>query len=121
MAAIEITPDCLVVRMSLPDKILALHGNVAVPWSHVRGASVRPPEAYAWFHGFKLPGTNLPGVVTAGSFLTNDGWIFYDVHDPDETIVIDLSHETYQKLVVQVDNEPPEEAVNRICARLGAA
>jgi len=118
MAEIQITDDCLDLRMSLPDKVLAMHGNITVPLSHVRGASVRPHQAYSWFHGFRLPGTNLPGVVTAGSFLTKNGWVFYDVHDPDKTILIDLDHEVYHRLIVQVDNETPEEAVAQICAAI---
>jgi len=118
MAHLDITDDRLKVRMSVVDQILALHGNLEIPVAHVRGAAVRPPEAYSWFHGFKLPGTNLPGVVTAGSFLTNNGWVFYDVHDPSRTIRIDLDHETYRRLVVQVDDETPEEAVARIQAAI---
>jgi uncharacterized protein (DUF1778 family) len=30
--------------------------------------------------------------------------VFYDVHDPDGTIVLDLNHEHYKRLVIEVDD-----------------
>lgn len=48
------------------------------------------------------------------------GWVFFDVHDPDKAVGIDLEHETIRRVVVQVDNETPEEVVARISAALKA-
>jgi len=47
------------------------------------------------------------------------GWVFYDVHDPERAIGIDLEHEHVRRIVVQVDDETPEAAVARIQAALG--
>lgn len=54
--------------------------------------------------GFRLPGTQIPGLLTAGSFYQHDGFVFYDVHDPERTVVIDLDHEHYKRLVIEVDS-----------------
>jgi hypothetical protein len=51
-----------------------------------------------------MPGTQIPGILTAGTFYQSDGAVFYDVHDPERTIVIDLEHEHYKRLVIEVEN-----------------
>jgi hypothetical protein len=70
--------------------------------SHITSVRADPEAARGWWHGFRLPGTNIPGVLTAGTFYSHDGFVFYDVHDPDNTIVLDLDHENYKKLVLEV-------------------
>lgn len=49
--------------------------------------------------------TNLPVVKVAGTFLTDDGMIFYDVHDPPRCRVLELSHEHYRRVTVKVDKD----------------
>jgi hypothetical protein len=75
-----------------------------IPVSHVRSVRVDPEPARGWWHGLKMPGTNIPGVLTAGTFYQGDGWVFYDVHDPEKTIVLELEHEHYKRLVVEVED-----------------
>ena len=114
MAHLTIENGTLTVTMQGIDKILALRGHLSVPLAHIRGVDVRPPEAFAFFHGFKI-GTNLPGVVTAGTFITAEGHVFYDVHDPERTIGVDLEGETYQRLIIEVDaGATPEDVAARI-------
>lgn len=48
----------------------------------------------------------IPGVLTAGTFYQADGAVFYDVHDPERTIVLELDHEHYRRLVVEVADPP---------------
>lgn len=116
MAHISIADGILTVTMQGFDKILALRGHVSVPLSHIRGVELRPHEAREIWHGIKF-GANIPGVVTAGTFITGDGKVFFDVHDPDRAIAIDLEGETYRRLVVEVDaDETPEAAAARIRA-----
>jgi hypothetical protein len=56
-----------------------------------------------------MPGTQIPGLLTAGTFYQSDGAVFYDVHDAERTIVLDLEHEHYKRLVIEVEN--PDAAV----------
>ncbi len=44
-AKLEIDNDRLILRMSWVDRVLALHGDIEVPLTHVQGAAVRPAEA----------------------------------------------------------------------------
>lgn len=55
--------------------------------------------------------------MTAGSFLTGDGLVLFDVHDPDRAVAVAPDHERYRRLIVERE-EPPEGAVARIEAAL---
>jgi hypothetical protein len=59
-----------------------------------------------------MPGTNIPGVITAGTFYQDGKRVFWDVHNPDNTIVIELEDERYAELIVEVVN--PNAAVELI-------
>ncbi len=52
--------------------------------------------------GFRLLGTSMPGVLTAGTFLYQGGLVFWDIHDPAHTVIVSLDHEHYSKLIVEV-------------------
>jgi hypothetical protein len=43
---------------------------------------------------------------------------FYDVHEPERTIGLDVEHERLRRVVVQLDEEEPEAAAARILAAL---
>ncbi|MGH7904517.1 MAG: hypothetical protein ACREPA_10420 [Candidatus Dormibacteraceae bacterium] len=116
MARIEITPASLVAHVEGLDRILAFKTTVNVPWEHVVGADRNLAKASAIFHGLKLAGTGIPGVITAGSFLQRRGLTFWDVHDPAQAIIVRLRDEHYEELVVGVDD--PEGAIREIGAAL---
>ena len=118
MARITIADGVLTVHLRGIDKVLAIHGNVSVPVSHIQGVDVRPEEAFNLFHGLRA-GTNIPHVITAGTFYTHNGKLFFDIHDPERSIAIDLEHDNYSRLIVQVDDdETPESTAERIRAAL---
>jgi hypothetical protein len=118
MADIEITPDYLVIHIRGADKFFALKSQLEVPLAHVAGAEAAAPEAHQVWHGLKMGGSNLPGVITAGRFLQQGEWAFWDVHDPERAIAIRLHDEHYAKLVIGVDD--PATAVSAITAALRA-
>lgn len=114
IAHLELTDDCLILRLSLLDRLLALRGDLAVPLSHIRDVVANPPDAFARVPGILLTGTYLPGIVTAGTFRTPAGWVFFLVRDPRRAIRIDLANEFYRALIVQIDSESPEDVAWRI-------
>lgn len=100
------------------DKLWALKSQLEFPLDHVRSVRHDPEPARGWWHGIRLPGTNLPGVLTAGTFYQHDGAVFYDVHDPERTVVFELEHEHYRRLVVEVSDPAGTVAlVNQALAR----
>lgn len=91
------------------DRMWALRSQLEFPLSHIRSVRVDPEAAKGWWHGVRLWGSNIPGILTAGTFYQNGRVVFYDVHDPERTIVIELDHEHYDRMVVEVE-EPEIEA-----------
>ena len=104
MADIEITPISLVVHIHGADRFFALKSRLEVPLEHIAGVESSVPEAHQVWHGLRMGGTNLPGVITAGRYLQQGEWAFWDVHDPDKAIEIRLRDERYARLVIGVDN-----------------
>jgi hypothetical protein len=90
--------------------VLALKSELSIPLAHVQGAAASPPEVRKrWGNLFRahVPATDVPYVVMAGSFLFLDGeHAFWDVHDPDRTVAIELDHERFAKLVLEVEDPP---------------
>ena len=64
-----------------------------------------------------MPGTNIPGVLTAGTFYQDGKRVFWDVHNPENTVVIELRDERYNELIVEVAD--PTAAVKLVKAALG--
>ena len=108
MTRVEIQDDQLVARIQGFDQVLALSSELRIPLAHVRGATVSPPEVRRrWRNPLRLhvPATDVPYLVMAGSFLFLDGeHAFWDVHDPDRTIVVELDHERFARLVLEVED-----------------
>lgn len=94
------------------DRLWSLRSRLVIPLGHIRSVSVDTEAARGWWHGLKIMGTQVPGVVTAGTFYEHGGIVFYDVHDPERTIVLELDHERYSRLVLEV--EDPDAAVSCI-------
>jgi hypothetical protein len=104
VADIEITPTSLIVHIRGADQFFALKSQLEVPLEHIAGVDASVPEAHDIWHGLRLGGTNLPGVITAGRFVQHGEWAFWDVHDPDKAIAVRLHDEHYAKLVIGVDD-----------------
>jgi len=75
------------------DQLWALKSQLEIPRAHIRSARADPEPARGWWHGVRFPGTQIPGLLTAGSFYQSGGFVFYDVRDPEGTVVIELDHE----------------------------
>jgi len=98
--------------MSGADKLWALKSSLEIPLVHIAGVRADPEVARGLWHGIRMPGTYVPGVITAGTFYQDGKRVFWDVHDPEKAVVIDLHDERYNELVVQVAD--PESAVRLI-------
>lgn len=109
MVDLSIAEGTLMLHVRGADKLWAFKGSLEVPLAHVAGARADPEVARGWYHGIRMPGTNLPGVITAGTFYQHGNRVFWDVHHPEKTIVIDLHDERYNELIVEVDD--PQQAV----------
>lgn len=116
MAELEIEADALVVHIRGLDQFFALAAKLEVPLSHIARVEAKPAEAHQFWHGLRMGGTNLPGVITAGRFLQAGQWAFWDVHDPDHAIAIYLHDERYARLVIGVDD--PQASAQTLAAAI---
>ena len=46
----------------------------------------------------------MPGVVAAGTFHQDGERVFWDVHNPANVVVIELEHEHFRRLVIEVED-----------------
>src|SRR5215203_946870 len=107
MADVELTEDALIVHVRGMDRIFALKSRLEIPLSHVLGAKADPEIAHpAPWKSLRLTATQIPWVVTAGTFYQEGERVFWDVHDPKKAVVIRLSDERYARLVIGVENPP---------------
>jgi hypothetical protein len=118
MVEITIEGDSVIFEVEGWDKLWSLRSRLEIPLAHVIGAHADPEPAMGWFDGIKLGGTAVPNVFRAGTFYQQGELIFWDVHEPANTIVIDLEHERYKKLIIEV--AAPEEEVKKIRRSIGA-
>ena len=123
MAEVELTEEALIVHVRGTDRLFALRSRLEVPLSHVVGADADPQEAHRKWHGIVNRGMWVPGgAITAGNFyrVYREGeWVFWDVHDPEKTVVIRLRDERYSRLVIEV--EDPEAVIARVNEAVGAS
>ncbi len=102
MVDLTVSDGKLVVNVEGADKLWALKSSLQIPLEHVTGIRMDSEVAKGWYHGVRLPGTNLPGVITAGTYYRDGKKVFWDVHHPEHAIVIGLRDESYDRLVVEV-------------------
>jgi hypothetical protein len=106
VAEVELTEKALIVHVRGMDRLWALKSRLEIPLAHVVSAESDPEVAQGWSKSIRAPGTHVPGVITAGTFYQEGERVFWDVHDPEKTIVIRLKDETYARLVIEVDDPP---------------
>jgi hypothetical protein len=105
---VEIHGDHLVVNVRGVERAMYLLSSLRIPLEHVQGAEADPEIEHMLWRGWRLPGVHMPGVQ------------FYDVHGHrDKTIVIHLKDETYDRLIVEV--EEPAEIVAKINDAVGTS
>jgi hypothetical protein len=116
MVDLRIANGVLTLYVHGADKLWALKSSLEIPLQHIRDIRADPEVARGWWHGARMPGTNVPGVITAGTFYQHGERIFWDVHNPENTIVIELHDERYNELIVEVAD--PAAAVEKVKAAL---
>jgi hypothetical protein len=100
------------------DEFLSIKRTITIPLDHVVSVST---DRVPWqpFKQTKIVGASLPGVVKDGRFLSTEGVMFFEMHDPDKCITVSLDHETYKKIVFEVEDK--EEAARQINEALKSA
>ncbi|MDO7886940.1 hypothetical protein [Hymenobacter cheonanensis] len=111
MVKIEQQDDTVVFVVEGWHKLWALRSELRIPQVHIKGARRDAWASHA--RGLRMPGTHIPGFLKAGTFYL-DGFFdhkpsFIDVQHDENTIVVDLADEQFNRLIIEV--EDPDEAV----------
>jgi hypothetical protein len=104
LISVTVAGDVAVFEVEGWDKLWSLKSRLEIPLAHIRGVRRDPNVAQGWWHGIRAPGTQLPGVITAGTFYQRGKCVFWDVHRPERVIVVELIDERYDELVIEVEN-----------------
>ncbi len=100
MADLLVEGDQLVLRLTKFEKAEAVHGDLSVPLSSVKGLSVLDDAHAPADTGFKF-GARLPGSFEAGTFRTRGHKIFAVVHhDTPRGIRVDLEEANHDEWIV---------------------
>jgi hypothetical protein len=102
MVDITIQDDRAVFNVEGMHKLWSFRSRIDIPLTHITGVDADPDRVGVWWHGFKLIGTDVPGMFAAGTFYYHGELVFWDVHDPARTVIVSLEHQRYKKLIIEV-------------------
>jgi hypothetical protein len=105
---VTIIDDILVIEVQGLDKLWSLTSRLEISLEQIIDVRLADDPV----EGIRTLGTHIPGVVVAGTFMEEDGFVFWDVHDPAKAIAFDLRDERYSKLIVEVAD--PAETVSSV-------
>ncbi len=89
-------------------KLWSFKSEIIIPKEHILRVYQDKNELSGW-KGWRMPGTSVPFLITAGTFHKSGDTIFWDVVHDDKAIIIELHDEHFKKLIVEVEN--PEETI----------
>jgi hypothetical protein len=116
MVDVTVLDDRVVFEVEGLDQLWAFRSRVEVPLTHITDVEFDPAQVGRWWHGWKVIGTDVPGLFAAGTFYYHGELVFWDVHDPHKAVIVSVTHERYRKLIVEVAD--PEDVVRRMRAAL---
>jgi hypothetical protein len=99
----------LIVEIKGWDRVWAMKSRLEIPLDHVTSIRAATDEVA---RGIRIPGTCIPGVITAGTFYHMGEKVFWAVHDSERAIAIDLHDQDYSMLVVEVAD--PEATIRNV-------
>lgn len=102
---LSITDSDLKIKFSAFEKILGMHGSFEFPLSCVKKASVdfAVPSS---LKDARMPGTHLPGIIKAGTYLTTRGKEFWYTTRKKQFLVLELDDEKqpYKRIILSINN-----------------
>ena len=102
MVNVTVNADRAVFEVEGMHKLWSFRSQIQIPLAHITNVEINHDQVGKWWHGFKLMGTDAPGLFAAGTFYYHGELVFWDVRDTTKTIIISLEHERYKKLIVEV-------------------
>ncbi len=108
MITITKTGSAFIFHVNGMHKMWTLKSQLTIPIENIAHAHQTLESIRGW-HGWRMPGTYIPSIITAGTFYKEGKKIFWDVTNVDQCIIVELKDEDYNQLVIEVEN--PVEAM----------
>ena len=86
MVDIDVADGMVTFRVGGLHKLWALKSRLVVPVQAI--AAVEGPEAVPRWAGWRIAGTAMPGLITAGTYRRDGAWTFWDVVQAHNAIVV---------------------------------
>src|SRR4029453_14259536 len=99
MVSVTLLDDRAVFEVEGLHQLWALRSQIEIPLTHITDVIVDPDQVGVWWHGWKVLGTDVPGLFAAGTFYYHGELVFWDVLHPERAIIVSLQHEPYKKLI----------------------
>ncbi|HUY67477.1 MAG TPA: hypothetical protein VMV06_11715 [Acidimicrobiales bacterium] len=101
MAELRAEGDHLVLHLTAAEHLEGVHGDIVVPMSSI--TTMRASEdVWSELRGIRAPGTGIPGIIAVGTRRGSFGKDFAVVHGKGSGVVVELSGEEFDRLVVTV-------------------
>lgn len=84
-------------------RIWSFESQIKVEKQNIISAAQSQDE-FTWWIGWKIPGTQLPGIITAGTYIKKGERNFWDVSNKKNAIVVTVQNSSYHKLIIEVEN-----------------
>ena len=113
MPAVKIGAKSLDVELTGAESVWAMRRSLSIPAENIVGAQALGPKWWKTL-GFRIPGTALPGVIIAGTYVkTGDRAFVYWSRRYKEVLQINLQNHRYNRVLVGVDDAKAlAEAIN---------
>ncbi len=120
MVTVDITATEVVIRPLGLHRLWALKREVRIPrgqLKHVQAGVAEDARARLW-RSVRLPGTSVPGLITAGSYRSEGRWTFWDVVGKGaHAVTLRTEGHRYAELVVDVAE--PQATVRAVQQAIG--
>lgn len=113
MVSVTATPEKFIFKIEGWHQIWALCDKIIISREDVLNVYQDREELRKW-KGFRV-GTEIPGIITAGTFSWKGKRNFWDVMKKKNTLIVELQNNTYTKLYIEVEN--PEWALQFLKAK----
>ena len=99
---LEITDGVLKIEFTPTEKVLSIHGEIKIPISQITQVSGDLLDT-TWKE-IRMPGTALPGVIKAGTYITDRGKEFWYVTRNKKILRIELTNNFYKRIILGLDD-----------------
>jgi hypothetical protein len=91
----------LSIKFGIVEKILGMHGSFSIPLNDISEVHNRTPAQS--FKELRIPGTFIPGLIKAGTYLTERGREFWYVTRKKKFLTVELKKGFYKRIILSVN------------------